>query len=426
MSAYDFYQRKMKIDSNSTGRDYPTLGEKLKHDSDMLIEQLWEGDVQSKVCYIYDYFHDDQPDKNVGMTYENTTKTKIDAKFIVKTYQSIDKDQVEYYIQFRPSQKVWFEESDELYYFETDYRQKYGVQDFPIGMFVDVPDDTGLYRKWLVCSKEPANQFVKYLILPCDYFLHWIERDGQNIQKRSMWCVQRQQSSYTIGVYRDRYFEHPDNQTKLWFELNSITEKFWYNDDRNKTMRLIVSAPTKNILVWSVTKIENFKPIGIQKLTLYQDYYDEHTDDYDYDEYGNYVPYADYYDSNIEPTDPDTPTPTPSSIYGKITVSTSTIKVGGSYKTLTLKLYDADDNEVTDNYSSYSPDDIKWTCYIKGDETDDLSDNVNDNVKWLKGKEFNQKKIKFADDRSYLGKILIIKCVVDGIETVEQFELIGT
>ena len=91
-------------------------------------------DIQSKVCYIYDYFHDDQPDKNVGMTYENTTKTKIDVKFIVKTYQSIDKDQVEYYIQFRPSQKVWFEESDELYYFETDYRQKYCVQDFPIGL----------------------------------------------------------------------------------------------------------------------------------------------------------------------------------------------------------------------------------------------------------------------------------------------------
>ena len=110
-------------------------------------------DIQSKVCYIYDYFHDDQPDKNVGMTYENTTKTRIDAKFIVKSYQSIDKDQVEYYIQFKPSQKTRFEEGDELYYFETDYRRKYGVQDFPIGMMIDIPDDTDLYHKWLICSK---------------------------------------------------------------------------------------------------------------------------------------------------------------------------------------------------------------------------------------------------------------------------------
>lgn len=398
-----------------------TIGQIHKEESDWLMEETWNADIQSKTCYIYDYFHDDQPNKNVGMTYENTTKTKIDAKFIVKTYQSIDKDQVEYYIQFRPSQKVWFEESDELYYFETDYRQKYGVQDFPIGMFVDVPDDAGIYHKWLVCSKEPANQFVKYLILPCDYYLHWVERDGQNKYKRSMWCVQRQQSSYTIGVYRDRYFEHPDNQTKLWFELNSITEKFWYNDDREKTMRLIVSAPTENPIVWSVTKCENFKPIGIQKLTLYQDYYDPNTDYLERDDNENIVAmYADYYDSNIEPIDPNTPTPVPSLIYGKITASTSTIKVGGSYKILTLKLYDADNNEVTENYSESTFD---WTCSItNGDKITDLSDTVT----WLDGSSFNQKKIKFPDNRDYLGKLLDIKCVVDGIETVEQFELIGT
>ena len=120
--------------ANAKNNGAKTIGQIYKEQSDELMELTWDNDIQSKVCYIYDYFHDDQPDKNVGMTYENTTKTKIDAKFIVKTYQSIDKDQVEYYIQFRPSQKVWFEESDELYYFETDYRQKYGIQDFPIGL----------------------------------------------------------------------------------------------------------------------------------------------------------------------------------------------------------------------------------------------------------------------------------------------------
>ena len=300
--------------ANAKNNGAKTIGQIYKEQSDFLMEETFWNDPQSKVCYIYDYFHDDQPDKNVGMTYENTTKTKIDVKFIVKTYQSIDKDQVEYYIQFRPSQKVWFEESDELYYFETDYRQKYGVQDFPIGMMIDIPDDTGLYHKWLICSKEPANQFVKYLVLPCNYFLHWVENDGQNIYKRSMWVVLRNQNSYTIGQYTDRYFTRPDNQFKLWAGLNPITESFWYNSDDTKTMRLVVSAPTKNVLIWSVTKIENAQPIGLQKLTLYQTSWNEHTDGYAYDEYGNYVPYADYYDSNIEPTDPDTPSPTPSSI----------------------------------------------------------------------------------------------------------------
>ena len=237
-----------------------------------------------------------------------------------------------------------------------------------------------------------------------------------------MWVVLRNQNSYTIGQYTDRYFTRPDNQFKLWAGLNTITESFWYNSDDTKTMRLVVSAPTKNVLIWSVTKIENAQPIGLQKLTLYQTSWNEHTDGYAYDEYGNYVPYANYYDSNIEPTDPDTPSPTPSTIHGKITASTSTIKVGGSYKTLTLKLYDADDNEVTDNYSSAT---FNWTCYIKGNETDDLSDKVT----WLNGSLFNQKKIKFTDDRSYLNNILVIHCRIfdehEGYTNVlSEFEIV--
>lgn len=183
-------------------------------------------------------------------------------------------------------------------------------------------------------------------------------------------------------------------------------------------MRLVVSAPTKNVLIWSVTKIENAQPIGLQKLTLYQTSWNEHTDGYAYDEYGNYVPYANYFDSNIEPTDPETPSHTPSSIYGKIEASTSTIKVGGSYKNLTLKLFNAGGEDITGNYSSV---DFKWTCSITDkDKTTDLSDVVS----WYKGKEFNQKKIKFPDNRDYLGKVLDVKCVVDGIETVEKFEII--
>ena len=161
------------------------------------MEEKRANDIQSKTCYIYDYFHDDQKDKKDHMTYENTTKTRIDAKFIVKSYQSINKDQVDYYIQFKPSQKTVFSKDDELYYFETDYRNKYQNDDF-IGLYCDIPDDKGIYRKWLICSKEPANQFVKYLVLPCNYFLHWVENDGQNRYKRSMWVVLRNQNSYVM------------------------------------------------------------------------------------------------------------------------------------------------------------------------------------------------------------------------------------
>ena len=116
-----------------------TIGQQLKQMSDMAMEETWDNNIQSKVCYIYDYYHDDQPDKKDHMTYERTTKTRIDAKFIVKSYQSIDKDQVDYYIQFKPSQPVEFTKNDQLYYYEQDFRRKYGAE-FPTGLYCDIPD----------------------------------------------------------------------------------------------------------------------------------------------------------------------------------------------------------------------------------------------------------------------------------------------
>lgn len=177
-----------------------TIGQQLKIQSDYVMEATWDNDIQSKVCYIYDYYHDDEPNLNRNIIHEpNTTKTRIDAKFIIKSYSSLSKDEVEYYLQFKPSQKMSFKKNDDLYYFETDYRQKYGVE-FPIGMYIDIPDDQGTYQRWLICSKEIANQFVKYNILPCDYWFHFIiTKDGKRY-KRKIWGITRSQSSYNSGL----------------------------------------------------------------------------------------------------------------------------------------------------------------------------------------------------------------------------------
>lgn len=127
--------------ANARTNDAKTIGEIHKENSDWATDYTWESDIASKVCYIYDYFHDDffQDEYGVtrtlkdGMDYKHTNKTRIDAKFIIKSHQSMDKDQVEHYIQFRPTQELKFQEKDELYYFETDYRKCFNV-DFPIGL----------------------------------------------------------------------------------------------------------------------------------------------------------------------------------------------------------------------------------------------------------------------------------------------------
>ena len=407
--------------ANAKNNGAKTIGQIYKEQSDFIMEQTFFNDIQSKVCYIYDYAHDNQPELKDHMTYENTTKTRIDAKFIVSQYGSISKDQVAYHLMFKPSQPLEFNDGDELYYFETNYRRKYNIP-FPCSLYIDIPNEKGIYEKWLIINAEQGNQFIKYNILPINYRFEWVETSGQNRYKRRMWGCDRQQLSYTSGVWLDRYINSLDNVDKAYLPLNDITENINYVDENSTNQRMIISAKTKHPLVWKLTKLENTKPIGLLQLTFSQTSFDQNNDYIEKDDNGNIVGmWADYF-SSTEPTDPDTPSPTPSNTYGKITASTSTIKVGGSYKTLTLKLYDADNNEITDNYSSATFD---WTCYIKGNETDDLSDKVT----WLSGSLFNQKKIKFADDRSYLNKILVIHCRIfdehEGYTNVlSEFEIV--
>lgn len=392
--------------ANAKTNDAKTLGQIYKEESDFLMEETWDNSVTSKTCYIYDYFHDDffTDEHGItrslaeGMTYENTNKTKIDAKFIIKSYQSMDKDQVEYYLMFRPSQPVRFNEGDDLYYYETDFRKRYSAT-FPIGLWVDLPDDRGVYHKWLICRNEPANQFPKYLILPANYELMWVEKNNEKRIKRRMWCVLRQQMSYTSGVYVDRVFGHTDNQNKLILPMNSITEKFWYTDDDSKNMRVIVSALMENPTVWKITKCESASPLGLQKLTLYTNFFNEHTD---YVNLETGEMYANYFDSEITPIDPSTPTTPPSSITAKISASTSTIKVGGSYKNLTVNLFNDSNEDITTEYTDAT---FTWTCSVDDEDW-------TDKVTWRAGTEYNQKKVKFPNDTSTIGKILSVKCEI--------------
>lgn len=383
--------------ANAKNNGAKTIGQIYKGQSDWAMEETFWSDPQSKVAYIYDYFHDDQPDIKDHMTYENTTKTRIDIKFIVKSYQSMDKDQVEYYIQFKPSEKIEFIEDDELYYYEKDFRKKYGA-DYPIGLFVDIPDDREIYHKWLICREEIANQFPKYLVLPLNYHLYWIERNNTECIKRNMWCVMRQQSNYTSGSYTDKIFSRGDNQTKLWFSMNSITEKFWYTDNEDENMRLIVSAPIAQPVTWRITKCESAQPLGIQKLTLYQDRFDEHAD---YVNLETGEMYADYYTSEITPTNPDdNKTILTTSVFAKITSTSSTIKVSGSYKTINLSFYNESGEDITLDFENA---DITWRFIVDDTECDSV-------IK--KDTAYNEKKIKLSDNYDLLGKILTISCTI--------------
>lgn len=395
-----------------------TIGQIHKEQSDWSMEYTWDNDIQSKVCYIYDYFHDDKPLQNKHMTYENTTKTRIDAKFIVSQYGSISKDQVAFHIMFKPSQSIEFNIGDELYYFETDYRNKYNIL-FPISMYIDIPNDRGVYEKWLIHSAEYGNQFIKYNVLPCNYLFEWIETSGESRFKRRMWGVERQQLSYTSGVWKDYNFESLDNVDKAFLPLNEITKNIRYNNDENFSQRFVISAKIDNPLVWRVTKLENTRPLGILQLTFKQTSYDEHKDYIEKDDNGNIIGmWADYYGREVVPTDELIPDLEDlNTVIGKIKSSTSTIKVGGSYKTLTAQVFDSYGNDITDSYKDYA---FNWSYDIDGKVIDSF-------VIWRKTNDFNQIKLKLSNNKSYLNQVMNVKCEIKNkniIYAQTQFEMI--
>lgn len=397
MPSIDLYKKTMQ-------RFGTTIGQAHKNNSDLAMEMTWANDIQSKVCYIYDYAHDDQPDKCCGMTYEDTTKYAIDTKFIITQYGTLSKDQVEYHIQFRPSQPLFFGNTDELYYYETEYRQKYGTMTFPISLYLDIPDDNGLYHKWIICSKEIGNQFIKYSVLPCNYRYQWIVQENNNRIKYQMWGVDRQQLNYSSGVWRNYNFEMGNNVEKILLPLNPVTESIYYTDD-NENMRMIISAKVKQPNTWRVTKVENTKPPGLLSVTVEQTPFNPHTDYLEINENGDIVGmWADYYKGT---TPIEIPSAETSSIRCVVSASTNNIKIGGSYRTLRARLFNKNNEDITAEYIIGASN---WKCYLNNEDITDSSD-----VTWSKQENNGEIKVKLANNRSYLDESLKFVCTVDDI-----------
>ena len=396
--------------ANAKNNGAKTIGQIYKEQSDDMMNWTWDNDEQSKLCYIYDWKHDDSPNMNIGMTYDNTTKTPIDAKILVSKYGSIDKDSPTLQCQFKPSQKEYFTEDDELFYME-EYRQKYHLDDIFVGMYLDVPDKKNVYHKHLICMKDVEQNFQKYFILPCDYLLQWIQTKADKRYKRSMWCVLKSQSSYNSGIWTDRVTTTQQNQELLFIPTNEISDTIYYvSEDNNTNQRLIVDIPNYSIENWTpntwvVSKVERVNVRGRTKLTLYQKPFNSNTDYIEKDENGIITGLWANYFGGTAPTDPSTPTTPPSSITARISASTSTIKVGGSYKNLTVNLFNDSNEDITTEYADLPPENFQWTCSIDNEDW-------TDKVTWRVGTEYNQKKVKFPNDSSVIGKILSIKCEI--------------
>ncbi len=366
-----------------------------RNTANTIMESTWYSDIDTRRCYIYDFFHDGESLKCKGYRPEiDKKKIAIDAKFSTVKYNSILQSQVEHHLQFKPS------EQHEIPYYKNAFGDRYGAE-YPVGLYVDIPDSRGIYRKWIICGHDFNSQFVKYVILPCNYLYRWV----YNNKTYEMWGINRTSNSYNSGVWRDHYTQTAENQKKMILPQNEISELLYYDQ------RMIISAPMAEPITWTITKVENDSPLGINKITLAQDKFNPKTDFVDLK---TGIMYANYYGNKlgITPNDdiPDDKTKKPAcEIVFKGTFQK--IKIRGSAKPMTANFHDAKGNLLTDVIP-------EWEFLIDGEDVSDLLNIEYGADGWLK---------VGIDNDELFGKVLTVRASSEDGDTVgeKEFEIEG-
>lgn len=325
------------------------VGAALRNQADAVIEQTWTSDPSHRRAYIYDYYSDDMVGTLRGIEpQESATKVPVDIKFIVAQSGSLAKDQVEYHVEFRPSHRC------PLDYYLADYDYKYGME-YPMGMYLDIPDDKGVYRKWLICSRTYDPQFVRYSVLPCNYTFRWT----YNNVVYTMDGVARLRNSYNSGTWTDYLTTTVENQDQLWLPLNDIATTIYYDQ------RFLISPPVPKPTAWKVSKIETLHPIGIYKVVVSQDLFNEHTDLVDLDK-GLLI--ADYYKNlmDSEPAESPVEMSHPKEWFSIESSGMQTqIKIGGAPRTYRLAKWGLDRKEIDLTASNDVPE-LTWSFLSDG------------------------------------------------------------
>lgn len=386
------------------------IGKQIKAQADRIMDETFDLDPTTRLCYIYDYFHDDPITRDLcefGAGYvppEGSAKIPVKLKFLIKSYKSLAKDDPDYYIQFTMSDwnRVVEDPKNQTIvpaYFD-DYK-RHGIH-YPVGLYVDIPDDRGIYQRWLVVYEDVANQFPKFGVVRCNHQLDWIANRPDGRFRRAMWGAQRTNPAYNSGIYSWDKTTVPQNQSKIVLPWNSVSNELFYNQ------RVILSMPMDIPLTWQISKVENTVPRGVVGINLYQDQFNPKTDYIDKSDPDHWRMYADYYQFPATPETDDSESQEPIVPIGSVVVSSTTalFKIGGAFKTLTATYFTEEGEEIpADSYN--------WSFR--------MDDGTEAEVETKSGAADNKIKVKFLGDESYVGRRIIATCTV----SVENSEVQG-
>lgn len=252
------------------------IGEQLKEMSNMVMNETFSNSTSYRKGMIYDCCMEEIQE--------------IEFKFLkTKTY-TIEKDAVEYMVQFRPGVNPEID-------FDTSNDQKHRL-----GFYIDILDEnTKMVEKWLIVGKD-NSEFDKYNVLKCNWWFEWLD-EGRNY-KKCLGCV-RDRNNYNSGVWSDGFSVSVENQTAFFVPTNDITRGIDYG------IRFMITDNHIHPKTYEITKIMDTFPLGATKIVLKQCHYNEHTDLCGVDEefFGDKETHmiCDFYKSNIKPVSPTDP-----------------------------------------------------------------------------------------------------------------------
>jgi hypothetical protein len=281
------------------------LSEVRKYDSATVVNTTFTGDTGYKKVYLLD------PKQGWIWT---------DAKYSEHSKQSIAKDDVDYYLQFRP------------------------YEHHPIGTYVFVPDDTNRDvgfsedsptnpfndanfeeifengKLWMLVDRNNGTEFVRYMILQCNFNVKWVSRINGKNKILSVYGITRSANSYTAGIWVADKSVELDQITGLWipdfyYIFKSNFANYGFDDTRLfiHDIRVMLTTNQLEPKCYKVTKVNELAPKGIFKCIVKQDEYDENKDNAS-------LMVCNYYDNDgdviTDPVIPDEPNPQKtSSIY---------------------------------------------------------------------------------------------------------------
>lgn len=321
------------------------IGEIHKNESDMIMDATFTRDVAYRKVYILS--------KEDGWQY-------VDAKFSKHAIPSTSKDAVDSYLQFRP--KVHY----------------------PVGSYVFIPDDISYELNidddnplndnadnlWLIVGRNDSKQFVRYLVLQCNWVFRWVTGYGDSRKLNKCWGCVRNANSYTSGIWNDFYASSLDSLSGAWlpntnYVYGNMCSEFGLDDTRTLYIqkRLMMTVNDIHPNCYMISKVLDMVPKGILKLSMKLDDFNPKRDNIE-------LKVCDYYDDSgdVVVTKPDSEPPVgTSAITYMIINNDGELESGGTPPQLVVGTTYYFTGELLNADSSINDSSIHWRITLKDD-----------------------------------------------------------